>query len=68
MNDENDILFDQQVKQWLEIYDRLFGDEDSVEEQKRKLARLKKIREELKLHNKLLDRLIEVRERQLSQS
>ena len=45
MNDGNDILFDQQVKQWLEIYNRLFGNGDSSEERKRKLARLKKIRE-----------------------
>ena len=67
MNDEDDALFDQQVKQWLGIYDRMFEDDDSKEKCQRKLDLLKKIREESRFHHKLLDLLIEVREKQLSQ-
>ncbi len=66
LSDDELIPLDE-MRGYVDKYVKLFGDEDSVEEQKRKLARLKKIREGWKLHHKLLDLLIEVREKQLSQ-
>ena len=66
-NDEYDTSFDRDIKQMIETYDRLFGDDDSKEKCQRKLDLLKKIREESRFHHKLLDLLIEVREKQLSQ-
>ena len=63
---EDDLIPLEEMRVYVDKYVKLFGDEDTIEEQKRKLARLKVIREGWKLNQELLDELIEVREKQLS--
>ena len=63
---KDDLIPLEEMRGYVDKYVKLFGDEDSIDEQKLKLARLKKIRDGWKLHHRLLNELIEVREKRLS--
>ena len=57
---------DEQIKQWAEEYKRLFEPKTSLDEQKKKLERLKEIKQKCDLESELLGKIIPYMEKQLS--
>ena len=56
---------DEQIKQWAEEYKRLFEPKTSLDEQKKKLERLKEIKQKCDLESELLGKIIPHMEKQL---
>ena len=57
---------DEQIKQWAEEYKRLFEPKTNPDEQKKKLERLKEIKQKCDLESELLGKIIPYMEKQLS--